>query len=69
MKPWPTHHKRVSVPRSFVACGYGGERSISMAGPGKWIIVERLPNPAPGTMPHLPRDYVLLRVAPARGGK
>ncbi len=68
-KPTPAHHKTVNMPRRDIVNGYGGERTISMAGPGKWIIVARLPHPVPGEMPHLPKDNVLVIVAPARGPK
>lgn len=64
----PAHHKRVRVPFSTVANGYGGAREIKYAGPGLWQIISAT-TPA-NLAPHPePNGMIWLIVAPARGGK
>ena len=68
MKPMPAHHKEVTVFRSTIARGYGGDREIPAAGPGLWIIVAAGPSSV-DLSKRPPPAMVDLIVAPARGGK
>lgn len=69
MKPMPAHHKRVRVPFSTVAKGYGGEHKFRGL-PGLWQIIAADPEPTPGYAPHPAYHGTIgLIVAPARGGK
>lgn len=70
MKPLPEHHKRVRVPFSVVANGYGGEFRLRGL-PGKWQIVAADSDTGPGLYASWPAAHgtIWLIVAPARGGK
>ncbi len=70
MKPWPSHHKRVRVPFSMVANGYGGTRRLRGL-PGLWQIVAADTDTGPGLYAPWPAYHgtIGLIVAPARGSK
>jgi hypothetical protein len=69
MKPWPAHHKRVRVPFSAVANGYGGAHKFRGL-PGTWQIIAADGERPPDSIPWAQWPGTIgLIVAPARGGK
>jgi hypothetical protein len=70
MKPWPAHHKRVRVPFSTVAEGYGGAHTFRGL-PGLWQVIAADTDEGPESWPLWPANHgtIGLIVAPVRGGK
>jgi hypothetical protein len=68
MKPTPPHHKRIRVPFSVVAKGYGGTHLLHGL-PGLWQIIGADPDTGPGAYAPWPAAHgtIGLIVAPARG--